>query len=86
MKTIKFLVLLLFSITLFSCGHDIPKFNDPQEPFVVGEIERWNQTHSIYYGQTIYCRTSFFGSWYQAAILPSGMYNIGDTITLTKLN
>lgn len=30
--------------------------------------------------------TSYFGSWYQAVVLPSGMYNVGDTIIINTNN
>lgn len=79
---------LVLAVVLFTaCGNEPPVFNNPEEPFIVGEIVKKNSTHSLYYkdGMSI-TGTSFFGSWYQAVVLPTGAYNVGDTITIKTNN
>lgn len=82
---------LVISIVLLltSCGNEPPVFNENGDPFIVGEISEKDSRYSkdgkfsIYYKNTYSgSGTSVFGSWYQAVVLPSGMYNIGDTIVM----
>lgn len=81
------LYLVLAVVTFTSCGNEPPVFNDLENPFIVGEISQKSKTHSIYYKNKMSSLgTSFFGSWYQAVVLPSGMYNVGDTINLVPNN
>ena len=79
-------IILLVGCFLFSCGNEPPVFNDKNDPFIVGEISKKSTTHSIYYKNKMRHRNGsvIFGSWYEAVILPTGMYNIGDTIRFSK--
>ena len=56
---------------LQSCGYDTPII-DGKYPFIVSSIEQWSETHSIYVND------NFQGDY--AIVLPSRMYQIGDTI------
>ena len=77
--------ILLVSCCLYSCGNEPPVINDKNNPFIVGEISQKSNTHSIYYKNKISKKgTSVFGSWYEAIVLPTGMYNVGDTIRFSK--
>lgn len=81
------LYLVLAVVIFTSCGNEPPVFNNPENPFIIGEISQKNKTHSIYYKNEMSgSGTSFFGSWYQAVVLPSGMYNVGDTIVIVTNN
>jgi len=87
MKKIKILLLLSMSIFFISCGNEQPILNDENNPYIVYSIKDFNSTHASYYndwqssGGT---NNNFFGSWSARIVLPKGMYNIGDTITLTN--
>ena len=76
----------VLAVVLFaSCGNEPPVINDKNNPFIIGEISKKNETHSISYKHELTKNgTSFFGSWYEAIILPTGMYNVGDTIYVRK--
>lgn len=77
------LCMVLAVIVLNSCGNEPPVFNNPKNPFIVGEIVQKNKTHSIYYKNEMSTNgSSYFGSWFEAVILPDGMYNIGDTVII----
>jgi len=80
----KILTLVLL-LGLFSCGKTPPVINNENKPFVVGQIDKYSSTHSIYYKETISTQNIYiFCSWYEAIILPTGMFNIGDTIRIYK--
>lgn len=71
---------------LFSCGNEQPILNG-KKPFVVTEIETFDETHASYYGEfnsDMGTRNNAFGSWYARIVLPKGWYNIGDTIRMEK--
>lgn len=83
-RTKAFLYCLL-AVVLSSCGNESPVINDKNNPFIVGEITQKTSTHSIYRKNKVSKNgTSIFGSWYEAIILPTGMYNVGDTIRFSK--
>ena len=80
----KKLILVCGLLTIAACGHRTPML-DSDKPFVVAEIEKYDETHSIYTAQD-----EGSGVWdgnlesNPRIALPSGMYNIGDTITVFK--
>lgn len=68
----KILILLIFVIVICSCTW-VPELNNPKNPFIVRKISvRGNVEFSTYHG------------FFTKIILPTGMYNIGDTIILKK--
>ena len=88
MKKIVLLIILIY--LLQSCGNKIPVIDGP-DPFVVGSIERYSLTHSKYYSDNLNSGVnSFLSQSNPVLILPSRMFQIGDTIVaksfVTKLN
>jgi hypothetical protein len=88
MKKILLLIILIY--LLQSCGNRIPVIDGP-DPFVVGSIERYSLTHSKYYSDNLNSGVnSFLSQSNPVLILPSRMFQIGDTIVaksfVTKLN
>lgn len=80
----KKLIFLLSIVLLTSCGYDSPKLNDSQDPFIVNSIEQ-SDTHinmSYYYTFDSGVINNSFWSIKGCICLPTGYYNIGDTITL----
>ena len=79
--------LVLIALLATSCGNEQPILNDINSPFVIYEISKYNDTHSSYCnsmdgsGST---RNKPFGSGFARIVLPTGMYNIGDTIIINK--
>ena len=75
-----FLYCLLAVVILQSCGDRTPII-DGEKPFVVGTIVKYNDTHSKYFAVD-----DASGEWSSnfegnpMIILPSRMYQIGDTI------
>ncbi len=80
----KKLVLGLGLLVLNSCGYRTPII-DGNKPFIVAEIKKYSNTHSVYTAQD-----DESGVWTNnfehspRIALPSGMYNIGDTIQIFK--
>lgn len=78
----KKLLILITSIILLSCGDRTPIIGG-KVPFVVSKIVKYNDTHSEYYALS-----KESGKWGDNAegvpviILPSGLYQINDTITI----
>ena len=74
-------VIITLGIILQSCGNQSPII-DGKTPFVVGSIERYDDTHSKYYAISedsgIWSNN---GEGNPMIILPSGLYQINDTIT-----
>jgi hypothetical protein len=88
MKKIVLLIILIY--LLQSCGNRMPVIDGP-DPFVVGSIERYSLTHSKYYSDNLNSGVnSFLSQSNPVLILPSRMFQIGDTIVaksfVTKLN
>lgn len=83
---IKTILLFLFIGSMVSCGYETPKLNDTENPFIVEKINQVNLTHSKYYGNDNLAGGgyNFFGSWTPVIMLPTGMYNIGDTIIINN--
>jgi hypothetical protein len=75
----KNLLLLLVILIVSSCGYTTPKIGSETEPFIVIEIQHYNEKQSRYIGSpnaddneiSVFC---------PAIILPTGMFNMGDTI------
>jgi hypothetical protein len=77
-------LLILIPFILLSCKNDvIPTFNDKNRPFVITKIESINDNQAEYYSNDknnnnqaglVVNRPSI--------ILPSRMFNIGDTIII----
>ena len=73
-------IILLAIVILQSCGNRTPII-DGEVPFVVGKIEKYNETHSKYYA--VDNKSGQFKIDFEtmpAIILPSRMYQINDTI------
>ena len=81
----KKLVILIFVIILTACGHDSPKFNDFNDPFVVDKIEHYAGNLSLYTSRVSKGNVdNYFWKGTACIALPTGMYNIGDTIIIKK--
>ena len=84
-KRILIILVALFVLSLQSCDDTTPVIGNHLKPFIVNEIEQINSgTHkgmSEYYGGHLagYQRNGLFGK-NPSLILPSRMFNIGDTI------
>lgn len=75
-----FFYALLAVVILQSCGDRTPII-DGEKPFVVGTIVKYNETHSKYFA--IDDKSGEWSSNFEGnpmIILPSRMYQIGDTI------
>lgn len=81
---IKYLILIT-GLFLMGCGgQNMPKL-DGDIPFVVSRIRQFDETHSIYSPAQRKASISCACIGYNADIcLPTGLYNIGDTISLIK--
>jgi len=80
MKTILIFILLVF--TLSSCGDYTPMLNS-KNPFVVHSIVNIGHGFSEYYGNVDASYDNFLGGR-PTIVLPTKMFNIGDTITINK--
>lgn len=84
MKSVKLSLLLVGILFITSCGSEPPRFNE-SDPFIVGKIEQRTETHSMYYNNVLSMSgESILGDWRQKVVLPTGMFNIGDTIIFKK--
>ena len=71
---------MLLSVVIFqSCGNVVPII-DGEAPFVVESITKYNDTHSIYIAGNYECGKYVAFDGLPMIILPSRMYQIGDTI------
>ena len=75
-------IIILLIVFLSACNSP-PKI-DGKPPFVVGEIVRHSSTHSSYYAQSSKSSNILHVAWYSKPmiVLPIGVYNINDTITV----
>lgn len=72
---------VLLSVVIFqSCGNGTPII-DGETPFVVGTIKKYSNTHSMYIADD-HNSGKFVNPMqgFPTIILPSRMYNVGDTI------
>jgi len=76
----KFLLLIMISISLFSCGYSSL---DADKGAIVTMIEKKNSTTCFYYGIGTQS-TSFSVNSAYFCINTVGAYNVGDIIKLTK--
>lgn len=75
---------MIICMIMISCGNESPIL-DGKTPFVVVEVKKYSDTHSEYYGRFNGgegAKYNFLGSWYPMIVLPTGYYNVGDTITI----
>jgi hypothetical protein len=79
MKNLLKILLLIAVITVLqSCGYNPPVLNDSKHPFIVESVDKINDMHSRY-------KSSPYQHGYNGEIiLPTGMYNINDTIIIKK--
>jgi len=79
---IRHLFYALLAIVIFqSCSCNRAPIIGGEKPFVVGMIEKYNDTHSRYFA--IDCASGDWTNIFEGRpmlILPSRMYQIGDTI------
>lgn len=78
---------LLVAVALSSCGNEQPVLNDSKNPFVVKSIKEFSETHASYYNgfnENSATKNNVFGSWYGRVVLPKGMFNVGDTIVVSR--
>lgn len=80
----KYLILILLSFSLGSCYYSSPKLNDNKNPFIVTKIEQSSSLFSNYYCMRQGTEEVGLGSITTRIILPTGYFNIGDTITIEK--
>jgi len=78
----KTIYLILAIILLHSCGERIPIL-DGEEPFVVESITTYNDTHCIYVAHDWNSGYSFWAMGEPQIILPTGLYQINDTISIS---
>ena len=75
-------------ICFTSCGNEQAILNDPKHPFIVTGVSSYSETHSSYYndgiGDLSGTVNNLCGSWYARVVLPTGMYNVGDTIVVRR--
>lgn len=83
MKKLVFLVLVAIasSFLVSSCGHTTPIIGDETRPFVIKKIKYYSKTHSKYVGSDN-ADNNPFSVASPAIILPTGMFNINDTIPI----
>ena len=83
---LKSLFILCLVICITSCGNEQPILNDSANPFIVSSAEAYNETHTSYYNTDLKGGTvnNVIGSWYARIVLPTGMYNVGDTIMVSR--
>lgn len=83
MKTLTLLLSLIF-LTL-GCAPDRVHVETERYPFIVNKIEKYSETHSIYYSEE-------FTTWNMWAldrpeiVLPTGYMSIGDTLKVVNQN
>jgi len=78
---------LLVAVAFSSCGNEQPILNDTKHPFVVKSIKEFSETHASYYNgfsESSATKNNLLGSWYGRVILPKGMFNVGDTIVVSR--
>ena len=82
MKTRLTTFIVLLMLVLTGCFRDRIDL-DKEHPFVVKSIDKYNDYNSLYTAKTCnQVKGTHFNSCYKEIVLPTGMYNIGDTITL----
>ena len=83
MKKIKIVFyLLLTGVMLVSCDSMSPMFNDEENPFIVHEISGANPAEKMIW---YYCKSGE-GLVIDKFKAPKGMFTIGDTVGLCKIN
>ena len=79
-RVLHFFYAMLSVVILQSCGDATPII-DGDTPFVVGTIIKYSDTHSMYIADNFDCGHYVNpANGYPTIILPSRMYQIGDTI------
>ena len=78
-RVLHFFYVLLSVVIFQSCGNVVPII-DGETPFVVESITKYNDTHSIYIAGNYECGRYVPFDGLPVIILPSRMYNVGDTI------
>ena len=78
---------LLVAFAFTSCGNEQPVLNCSKNPFIVKSIKEFSDTHASYYNgfnENSATKNNVFGSWYGRVVLPKGMFNVGDTIVISR--
>ena len=78
-RVLHFFYVMLSVVIFQSCGNVVPII-DGEAPFVVESITKYNDTHSIYLAGNYKCGKYVAFGELPMIILPSRMYQIGDTI------
>lgn len=77
----------LLVAVFYSCGNEQAILNDKENPFIVESISYFNKTHSSYYNgfnKKSSTKNNLIGSWHGRVVLPKGMFNVGDTIVVSR--
>jgi len=79
-------LLLIISILIFiSCQrYDTPILNAANKPFIVNKVESYDSNFSAYYSKQGKGTGKYTMVVIARIILPTGMYNVGDTIILKR--
>lgn len=85
MKALNLIVVITLIFILSSCGNRTPIIGS-EYPFIVYKITSYNSTHSIYTSNNWESGAYYPGAELPEIILPSGAYNIGDTIRFTSFH
>lgn len=75
MKTlIKIMVMTMFVLSMYSCNDEVPTIS-ADKGFIIKRIEMKSNGYSKYYSE-------WTGTGYVTIELPTGWFNVGDTIKL----
>jgi len=79
----KLFINLIGLILLIGCDYATPKIGSKTKPFIVYKITKYDSELSRYVSRNQGTET-LTGSAYTSIILPTGYFNVGDTITFKK--
>ena len=70
-------ILSVVVLVLNSCAQEVPVFNDAENYFIVGSIEKHDKTHDKY---TCEYKQENWDGYKTAFIAPKGYWSVGDTV------
>lgn len=73
---------LLGTVLLTSCGVETPNFNT--KPFVVGSVERFNDSLCIYTATNFTLKGNELFAGKQRFIAKERLFQVGDTVRISK--
>lgn len=72
------MIIIIMTALCCACGNDIPIIQDKNKPFIVEIITTVNSEFALYQAPTH--RGRLIDRKYSAIVLPTGWFNVGDTI------